>query len=68
MTWLSILAAVLKGIAAIFEFARDNKLRNDDAAQSQLEAQNAEISRINKSADAASRLPIDAPDPNDLDK
>ncbi len=42
--------------------------RRAGAAQSQLEATNAEIDRINRAANAANSLPIDTPDPYDRDK
>ena len=69
--WLAFFVALLQGLAKALGIAVTVQERQAGAAQSQMDATNAEINRVQNSAHAGAatdKLPIDTPDPYDESK
>lgn len=70
MSWLNAIIAVLRFLGLVGQEIQAAEQRKAGAAESQVEAQNAENARVGRAADAgdAARLHPETPDPYDLDK
>ena len=68
MGFLAIIRAVLELLGLISREVHDAEQRKAGSDASQVEATNVEIDRVNRAADAGSKLPDVPADTNNLDR
>lgn len=72
MSWAAIASAIVKGLAALFQYMQNRQLLDAGKAEQKAADQGATLDAIRKANQAAEKLPQDAEaighDPNNLDR